>query len=759
MTKRNSRSSTVDLSSPNVTPSTDRWLRWRPVLLIFVVTLVPLWRAIFAGETPGAFDQVAGMGWVSHAPKPATAWDVLQADSVLQFYVWRDLVFDSWRHGLIPAWNHFELFGMPLLANSQSGAFYPPHILVALLQLPTGMAITLLAWLHLTLAGVGVYVLCRRLGAQEVGATIAGAAFATSAFMVAWTALASVISTVAWIPWALAFCVRGHRAGLAGAVAMMLLAGHLQFAAYGLMAIVTVGLWFAIAEKSIVRVGSFAGALALGCMLAAPQVLPVLSYSQFSHRKNAPSEEGYASYVAGAIQPFELSGLAFPDLLGNPQERLPAENADFLSAYWPQYFKRGGNFAESAIGFGAVVVLGLCLLRRKSTPWKTLAPVIAVGGVALLLAIGTPLNRLLYFGAPGWSATGSPGRIGFLALMCACVVASFGFDRDAMTPEQVQDRKGFLPLIGYAAIIAASLLLVQSMSPQTWLPGQHDGFGATLYALGTSLSKPAVALRAVVILVVGAVFLLKGSKHVPAFGALLVAVLLQNGQTVRTSSAFETTRETKSFERVANVPGNWDLLRASPAFMPPNLSALRREHEAGGYDSLVHRDTAALLKEIDGQDASPPANGNMMFVKPGADEAKLVTAGISEIRSRLPIEGAQPDADGVFKKALAGHRATVGDRAAMITAEDAQSLRLMAEGPGRLVLHDRNMPGWSVVVDGYPAELKGERWREVDLSTGKHIVEFKYTPPGMRTGFVLFGLAAILLGVSTFFAHNMAKKS
>ncbi|MFX9069623.1 hypothetical protein ABTN30_20170, partial [Acinetobacter baumannii] len=87
--------------------------------------------------------------------------DVLQADGVLQFYVWRDMVFDAWGKGQIPAWNSYQLAGTPLLANSQSAAFYPPHILMGLLHVPTAMAMTLLAWFHLFWAGLGCYFLSR----------------------------------------------------------------------------------------------------------------------------------------------------------------------------------------------------------------------------------------------------------------------------------------------------------------------------------------------------------------------------------------------------------------------------------------------------------------------------------------------------------------------------------------------------------------------------------------------------------------------
>src|SRR5579862_5830151 len=276
--------------------------RW-PVFFLAVCALLPLWRAFAGGQTIGSFDVVQHMSpW--NGPEAARPVDLFQLDGVLQFYNWRDLVLQSWGKGQLPAWNPYELGGTPLLASSQSGALYPPHILLGILRTPTGRAILVLAWLHLFWAGLGVYWLTRRLGAGRVGAAVAGAAFTLSPFMLSWTALPSVITTVSWIPWILACAITlfeerevkvlaMHVAGLAACTAMMLLGGHLQFCAYGLMACGFVSIWLLceslvrgdrkLALKSVLLV---VFGIVLGAMLAAPQVLPVLTYAKFSHRAN-----------------------------------------------------------------------------------------------------------------------------------------------------------------------------------------------------------------------------------------------------------------------------------------------------------------------------------------------------------------------------------------------------------------------------------------------------------------------------------------
>jgi hypothetical protein len=419
----------------------------KPWLLILLAPLLPLWRAVFLGETIGPWDQIAGFWpWNKPSDKP---WDVLQADGALQFYGWRDLVFESWHRGKIPFWNPYQFGGTPLLANSQSGALYPLHIIVGVLGIPTGIALTLLAYFHLAWAGIGTYKLVRTIGGTAAGATLAGAGFALSPFMAAWTALPSVITTVSWIPWLMAGLIWGLRDGwtrlawgtVIGSTAMLILAGHLQFAAYGFLA---AGICIVLTRAPLPRYGSAVAAIALGVAISAPQLLPVLNYSQSSHRKSTPTPEGYSAYIGSAILPFELANLSIPNALGDPRE--PVKSGDYvISTYWAGFVKRGANFAESAVTIGPLVLALLVLV-----PWrdKRTWGVAAVGVVAFLLLIGTPLNSVLYFGVPGWSSTGSPGRITALFILCAWVLAGLGWGRDP-------DRR-VMPALFAMPIIAAS---------------------------------------------------------------------------------------------------------------------------------------------------------------------------------------------------------------------------------------------------------------------------------------------------------------
>lgn len=717
----------------------------RAWLLVFLLLpLVALGPTILSGKTIGPFDQVAKM--VPGAPEATSsqAWDILTIDGVLQFYPWRDLVLQGWRSGEVPLWNPYVLGGTPLLANSQSGALYPPHILFGIAGVPTGPAINFLAYFHLFLAGFGVFMFARRLGASDTGAAVGGASFMLSPFMLGWAPLASVISTVAWIPWILygvAWAADAEElpslrpAGAIGfAGGMMILAGHLQFVAYGFLAAVLLALALRPKIRSFAAVGL---GHVLAFVIAAPQLALVLGYSQFSHRRNVASEEGYNAYVNGSIRPFELANLVNPVSLGNP--RLKLQEASELSTYWPAFAKLGGNWAESAVAPGAIIILLLVFApfvwpRIKGTQSERgLLACGIVGLFSLLLATGTPLNRLFYFGVPGWSSTGSPGRSIVLFVLTACVAGALV--EKHLRELNPKDRPFRLGLITF--ILVGFLTLGLSTTGQTAALPQLAEPLKVAAAVAAGLALPITFLT---LLVAGQAPLL---STLPAFkkyataiwvGLVPVLAILWGATSIIPNGTPFNVSKSESFEREAYTNRDWSLFGAAPnASNIPNLPIYARKLDIAGYDSLLHRDTKAMLDELNGADSAPEANGNMMFVKPTADPIKLAEAGVTQLNGE-PIPGPG--------------RVSITDGTAKITAQTLNTVTVEVTGQGTLTLRDRMMPGWVYSLDGGPESPvpASDRWRVVDVPTGTQQVKFRYRPANLMTllGVCVLGLLASL---------------
>ena len=741
----------------------ERLTRHWPTLLLLLLPIIPLWRCVFLGEAIGPWDQILAMSPWDQTPKPGRSWDVLSADGVLQFHVWREMVFQGWRTFDPPFWNPHQLMGTPILANSQSGAFYPPHIIAAFTYLPTAALIVILAWLHLAWAGLGVRRFVLNMGGSEHGAFFAGASFAVSAFMLGWTPLASVITTCSWIPWCLAWVVelvkgdRPRNAGgkLAFGIGMMLLSGHLQFSAYGMMAVLLLGLALVFTEKRLPRLGWGVAAIVLGGLMAAPQLVPVLQYSQFSHRRAAPTMEGYQAYVGGRIEPFEFLGLGYAAATGFPgTEGATLEDGTVYPGYWPAYVRRGAAFAEGAMAFGPMVLI-LAVLFSIRRRFREALPLNLVGFVGLLLAAGTPLNQLLYFTVPGWAATGSPGRAISLFVLWGCVAAGL------VWPKQDEDAKPKPLWGGVAAIFAATVIGIQLAAGNlgSWIPN----FAPAPFITGALTSGlPTIILST--ICAAAAIWFWKEKRASQALiSAVLAQVLTAAPWTVLSAKADIPARNFDPNARYAFINQGWDLLTRQHALMPPNVASISGINDIAGYDSLLHRDTVAVLNDINGQDSAPPANGNIMHIKPGFDPVKLAEAGVSRVYSNRPRDGYAGGGDGIFEndrlffaELQTQGRAYTPQGQASITFDGFSRQMITATGPGELIVKDRHMPGWEAFVDGQKAEIKPGTFRAVDLTEGEHQIEFRYTPPGLHLGGLL-GLAG-WLGMALFLILNRARR-
>lgn len=675
----------------------------------------------------GPWDQIAY--FVSATPEGFEArygWDVLQVDGALQFAMWRDQVFAAWRAGQAPTWNSFVLLGNALLGNSQSGALYPPHVLAAYLPIGTFGAMAALAWFHLAVAGLGARAWVRELGASEAAATLAGTAWIMSSFLLQWTALPSVISTVAWLPWLLVGLHRRSLPLVGASGGLLLLAGHLQFAFLTLLGVMVYGLALLAVQRE--RRGSLLVCGLLGMVFAVvaayPQLQPVSAFGELSPRRSAPTSQGYQAYIGTAIQPFEWANLASSNTLGNPREAINVDGQSNVTGYWPLFVKQGANAAESAITVGALT-LGLLLL----TPWRNRKtwPVAAIVLLGILLATGSPLNQLLYYSVPGWNATGSPGRAHFLVVLGLLVLAALGWD---------QAREAKRPLVyGAIGVTAAAPVLGFLLS---FTAPSGEGF------LLENLRNAAMLnlVPAVVVSVIAALVLFTRSQQADprlAWGALAIPLLAwgTEGNFLVSSGRFPIEDRAVQRERVAWINGGWAIQARADTQMPPNLPYWMNQETISGYDSLVDRGTLEILREVNGgTDPAPPANGNMLFTKPEANPDKLGELGVSNVFGTGEVVGLPPTAATETLRRVV-HRYDGFD--------------LPNATAGRIQIPYRNLPGWTARLKGESLPISStERLLTVNVPDGQTgTIEFRYLPElasrkWLPTGIVV-GLFAVFL--------------
>lgn len=716
--------------------------RWQTLLLLLLVAFIPYSLAIFTGQQLGPTEHIQTM-ITPNAPKPDYGWDVLQADGVLQFLPWRDLVFDAWRHGEAPILNPYQLAGQPLTANSQSGGFYPLHVLFAFVPGSTGFKILLLGVLHLFIAGAGLFYFLRNLKVSETGAMVGATAFALSQFMVAWAPLASVPTTVAWIPWILAgLTCTNRRLGFfqtALATSMMLYAGHLQFAFYGMFAAFVVWAWTAFCERKPAVLLSLV-ALICGVAIASPQVGIVLKNSQTSHRKNVPTAEGYEAYKKGSLAAYEAIALVNPKLLGDPS----VKNADLSdptvpNGYWSMFAKLGANPAECALWVSPIVLsLGFFgLFAKRKEGESTLVPAVAILVLGVLLAFGSPLNQLLFFNFPGWSATGSPGRAHVLIVFALCVLGAIGFDRLSARSDGT---KKWLALAGIPLLLLAIGFNITNML------GGMLSQDETLTKVISITTKPHMAGIALSALLSAVALLAIASKKMPSIAALpaIIVALTLLGQRPLTGKPLDVPIETPNQERKVFPSQAWSMVTTPKATMPPNIASLARVHDLYGYDSILDAGFVQKLEQAAGS-PFPPENGNFTFFH--LKEAEQTEDVFRKLHHEMGVLAPW------LPKGMGGALQDTRIEGGMI-GHDGYDHQIIKPAPGvtEILIRDRYFPGMTTPTPNTTIEDK-DGWRLIKTD-GKQ-TEIRIDYPG-RTNYVavIIGMAVLIFGYAICFRKH-----
>lgn len=92
-------------------------------------------------------------------------------DLYAQYYPMHDYASRALRDGRVPLWDPYQYCGQPFLATMQVGVFYPLHVLF--LFFPTHLAMAISSVLHVSLAGIFMYLLARTFSLPRFGSLIA----------------------------------------------------------------------------------------------------------------------------------------------------------------------------------------------------------------------------------------------------------------------------------------------------------------------------------------------------------------------------------------------------------------------------------------------------------------------------------------------------------------------------------------------------------------------------------------------------------
>ena len=746
--------------------------RFLPFLLFAALPCLLLWPVVFGGDVFLPADLLKDIApWRTGNPNSTVPWNPLQWDGMAEFYPWRLFAAETLKSGYLPLWNPHQFCGTPFVANSQSAVFYPLNLLFCVFPVARAFGISVLLHLFLTGSFLYLFLRSRALALGRPAALLGAVAWQLCHWQVAWLALPTFLCVSAWLPLALLLvdrtverptALRATALGLC--LGVMLLAGHLQIAFY-CFGLITAYAAFRILPiiKSHWRplLGAAALTLALAFGLAAPQLLPSVELARMSHRAGgAVSGQAYLGYVRLAVPSVNLVTLFAPGFFGSPTR----------GTYWGVGLNGGpGAYLENAC-YGGILTFLLALAALPLT-WRTQSVTrffSLAALIALLLALGTLLNALLFFGIPGFAQTGSPGRILVLWSFCLPVLAAIGIDAFL--------RRADFQTLGKAAVVFGVLAVCITVYAVVWI--NHTAPARTLAA---NLATESDLWRLPVGILLGAAaaiwFCKRGSLTATMLGSVFVLLtaidLLAAGygfnRTARPQAVYPVTpliaylQAHKAEGRIMPLNRHWPQYDPPPAILPPNSATVYGLDDMQGYDSLLTGQYFQFAGAMDGGSPAPPENGNLVFTNGfGSREAR--EAGARYAVSLTPLPGQTPvfedggayiyeDKDALPRVQVIGEKRDAEGGIIELTHSDPPTrIVLLTEEflPRQIVVADQWYPGWHAYFYDEPVALtEGPdifrtatlTLRQQSLVAMNNSLEMRYEPTAFRVGLYLFCLA------------------
>lgn len=425
-------------------------------LLIFAgAALVFYWPALIGGLVLLPLDNLWTMPpWIG--PAGAVPHNRLIGDMILQNYPWKVILQQALHQRELPLWNPYELNGLPYLATAQTGVLYPFTWLFLILG-----PLRAYGWytaLHQLLAASLTYLLLRRLGVGWFGAVVAGFTFAFGFFLTVSYIWPMVLGAAVWLPlalWSLLGLARAIEKGAlshsiavdlpigAVAIALGILGGHTEIAFYATFVVAVAALYLAGGLLTQGRSGRAMGLLAvaglavgLGVLIGAVQLAPFIEVLQTNNRQG---ETTYHQVVSYALPKLETLRLIMPDFFGSPtthayfdlttfRETPVGPNALGQLTDPPHTIDWGVKNYVEAGGYVGVVPLLLAAVGVIASRHRLRWLFAGLAVVSLLLALGTPLYALIYYGLPFFSQLRTPFRWLYPFDFSMAVLAGLGAD-------------------------------------------------------------------------------------------------------------------------------------------------------------------------------------------------------------------------------------------------------------------------------------------------------------------------------------------
>lgn len=353
--------------------------------------------------------------------------DVFASDLMNEAFPERFAIGQALRQGEAPLWLPQVYGGIPLLALTETGACYPPNLLLFGI-FPPYVALNLDILLTLLIAAGGMLFYARTLKAGWIASLVAAVSFAYSGFMVSHLKHLSMVNVLCWFPLGLSMIEIGLEQRktkpllwFALIFGLQILAGHTQIAFYcGLIYILYFGsrwihLWKSLSgPPASGRLAlTFVLCLVIASGIAAVQLLPTYELVSLGQRSGGNSFD----YAAGfPYDPMDIKMFVYPFANGN----VGNDTYRGSGVFWEDY------------GYAGLIPL-LLAFAAAFLCWRDWHArfFVFVALISFLMVLGsnTPFFKVIFFWIPGMKYFRFPTRLLFAVDFSIAVAAAIAMSQ------------------------------------------------------------------------------------------------------------------------------------------------------------------------------------------------------------------------------------------------------------------------------------------------------------------------------------------
>lgn len=574
----------------------ERWFALlASVLLAAIVLVEPIVR--LGTHTLGPWDNIVQQSAQLRGEHYRSTKNPALTDPTRQFVPWVLQARSEWEAGRAPLWNSMNCSGVPLLANYQSALLSP--FTLPFYFLPLDLASLLSALAKLAASLFFTYGFLRAIGLGRASAAFGAVAYSwtTGHLMLLLHPHPAVTALLPALLWCIERVFQATESGeqtkswrwgalLGLATAVTCVAGHPEMLLVDALVCAVYVLTRGLATRSW-RVSTRAAlplllGVALGALIAAPQLLPFAEYMLGSDMYRRPSR------FSAVDAPAQLPLLVFPDFIGNP---LNHGNGVVFTPK-PNYQEAQMYYAGALPLWLALVALALGIWRTRwgvFTAWAAL--VVAV--VWNLGSLGEWIGRFVTVGMIPW------GRLYPVLSLGAALSAAWALERAGL--EHRPRRWLAIVSVSAIAVFGAAWLGVERfidahaaearVDVDTWrgIADAHVGWIALCFGCGV-----------VAVAVYGCVRTPK--VRMACMAALLAAhfgsTVLLFGRYVPTVPNENVVAQTESMTELQALVGDSRTLYVGRDRLPVNTNALYGMEQVVGYDALSVADYETVARTV-----------------------------------------------------------------------------------------------------------------------------------------------------------------